>query len=129
MILSSTFGFLEGLGGPEMVVIFIIVLILFGGNKMPEFARGLGKTIREFKKAASGVEEEFKRALEEEDRKNRIAPPTSVAQPVTPAHAIPQATEPLPPVAPSALLHPPAPAAETPPPPKMMPREDDGHFS
>ena len=36
----------------------LIVLVLFGGQKLPEFARGLGKSIREFKKAAAGVEEE-----------------------------------------------------------------------
>jgi sec-independent protein translocase protein TatA len=53
-----------------MVLIFVIVLVLFGGQKLPEFARGLGKSIREFKKAAAGVEEEFKRALEEDERKN-----------------------------------------------------------
>ena len=35
-----------------MVLIFVIVLVLFGGQKLPEFARGLGKSIREFKKAA-----------------------------------------------------------------------------
>ena len=47
--------FIEGLGGMEMLLIFVIVLMLFGGDKLPEFARGLGKTMREFKKAASGV--------------------------------------------------------------------------
>ena len=56
----------------EMLLIFVVVLMLFGGEKLPEFARGLGKTMREFKKAASGVEEEFKRAMEEDERK-RIA--------------------------------------------------------
>ncbi|MEX2045022.1 MAG: twin-arginine translocase TatA/TatE family subunit, partial [Opitutus sp.] len=70
---NSTLAFIEGLGGPEMVMIFVVVLLLFGGHKLPEFARGLGKTMREFKKAASGVEEEFKRALEEDERK-KFAP-------------------------------------------------------
>lgn len=73
----ASLAFIDGLGAPEMVLIFIIVLVLFGGQKMPEFARGLGKTIREFKKAATGVEEEFKRALEEDERKN--APPQLTA--------------------------------------------------
>ena len=65
--------FIDGLGGPEMVLIFVIVLVLFGGQKLPEFARGFGKSIREFKKAAAGVEEEFKRALEEDERKTSAA--------------------------------------------------------
>lgn len=62
--------FIDGVGAPEMVLIFVVVLVLFGGQKLPEFARGLGKSIREFKKAAAGVEEEFKRALEEDERKH-----------------------------------------------------------
>ena len=60
----SILAFIEGIGGPEMGLILIIVLVMFGGKKLPEFARGLGKSMREFKKAASGVEQEFKRALE-----------------------------------------------------------------
>jgi sec-independent protein translocase protein TatA len=70
MDMVSTLAFIDGLGAPEMVLIFVLVLVLFGGQKLPEFARGLGKTMREFKKAAAGVEEEFKKALEEDERKN-----------------------------------------------------------
>jgi len=69
--------FIEGVGGPEMGLILVIVLVLFGGKKLPEFARGLGKSMREFKKAASGVEQEFKRALEEEAPKPYTPPPPS----------------------------------------------------
>ena len=56
--------FLPDIGGGEMVVVLLIVLMLFGGDKMPQLAKGLGKSIREFKKAASGVEQEFKKALD-----------------------------------------------------------------
>lgn len=76
--------FIDGLGAPEMVMIFVLILLLFGGKKLPEFARGLGKTLREFKKAASGVEEEFKRALEEDERKQtqlKLAEPSSATTP------------------------------------------------
>ena len=84
--------FVIGALSPAYVVftrlnIFVIVLMLFGGKKLPEFARGLGKSIREFKKAASGVEEDFKRALDEDEQRTIAA-----ARPVTPA---------LPPAAPT----------------------------
>lgn len=60
-----SFAFIEGIGGPELLMIMFVVLLLFGGQKLPELAKGLGKSLREFKKAAGGVEEEFKRAMEE----------------------------------------------------------------
>jgi sec-independent protein translocase protein TatA len=57
--------FLDGIGGSELLLVFAVVLIFFGGEKLPELARGMGKAIREFKKAASDVEHEFKRAMDE----------------------------------------------------------------
>jgi TatA/E family protein of Tat protein translocase len=69
----SGIAFIDGVGGPEMLLILVIVLLLFGGEKLPEFARGMGKTMRELKKAASGVEEEFRRAMEEDERKKAAA--------------------------------------------------------
>src|SRR3982750_4082105 len=77
----ASLAFIDGLGTPEMMLIFVIVLVLFGGQKLPEFARGLGKSIREFKKAAAGVEEEFKRALEEDERKNATPKLTAPSTP------------------------------------------------
>jgi sec-independent protein translocase protein TatA len=65
--MTSLIAFIDGLGGPEMMLILFIVLLLFGADKMPGFAKGLGKAIREFKKAASGVEEEVRRAMEEHE--------------------------------------------------------------
>ena len=47
-----------GLGPPEIVVILLVVLLLFGAKKLPEFARGLGKGIKEFKKASSDIKDE-----------------------------------------------------------------------
>ncbi len=50
-------------------MIMFVILLLFGANRLPELARGLGKSVREFKKAASGVEQEVRRAMEEEPPK------------------------------------------------------------
>lgn len=49
-----------GLGPQEIIVILLVVLLLFGAKKIPEVARGLGKGIREFKKAAKDIEDEVK---------------------------------------------------------------------
>ncbi|MFG6360869.1 MAG: twin-arginine translocase TatA/TatE family subunit [Akkermansia muciniphila] len=48
-----------GLGTPEIIAILVIVFLLFGAKKLPEFARGLGKSLGEFKKAKSEFEEEL----------------------------------------------------------------------
>ncbi|MCL2093854.1 MAG: twin-arginine translocase TatA/TatE family subunit [Treponema sp.] len=45
-----------GIGVQELLLILFIVLILFGAKKVPELARGLGKALNEFKKAASGLD-------------------------------------------------------------------------
>jgi sec-independent protein translocase protein TatA len=47
-----------GLGPTELIVILLIVLLLFGGKKIPEIAKGLGKGIKEFKSAQDGKNEE-----------------------------------------------------------------------
>jgi sec-independent protein translocase protein TatA len=51
-------GFLGGLGGGEIFLILLVVLLIFGGKKIPELARGLGKGIREFKDASSGLDKD-----------------------------------------------------------------------
>lgn len=59
---------LGNLGPWEILIILVILLILFGGRKLPEFARGLGKSIREFKKATSDVEETVRSSIEDEKK-------------------------------------------------------------
>ena len=49
-----------GLGGPELMIILVIILLLFGGAKLPSLAKGLGQSIKEFKKAAKDDPEEDK---------------------------------------------------------------------
>jgi len=46
------------IGGQEILIIALIVLVLFGGKKIPELMKGLGKGVKEYKKAMNGVEEE-----------------------------------------------------------------------
>lgn len=43
-----------GLGAPEIILIILAILLLFGGKKIPELMRGLGKGVKEFKEAQSG---------------------------------------------------------------------------
>lgn len=52
------------IGSGELIVILCVILVLFGGKKLPEFARSLGKGIREFKKALNEPENEIEVAAE-----------------------------------------------------------------
>ena len=49
-----------GLGTTELVIIMFIILLVFGAKKLPELAQGLGKGIREFKKASNDIQDELK---------------------------------------------------------------------
>lgn len=59
-------------GMPELIIIFLVVLLLFGSKRLPELARGLGKGIREFKKATSGLRDELDISDIENDIKDDI---------------------------------------------------------
>jgi TatA/E family protein of Tat protein translocase len=56
MLLSTLLGILGGLGGGEIVLLVLIILLLFGAKRIPDLARGIGKGIKEFKDARNGVE-------------------------------------------------------------------------
>lgn len=51
--------FLGSLGTPEIIIIFVIIFLLFGAKKLPELARGIGKSLGEFKKAKNEFENEL----------------------------------------------------------------------
>ena len=57
------------LGFQELLIIGVVVLVLFGGRKIPEFMRGLGKGIREFNAAKANIQDEFDKGIKEEDAK------------------------------------------------------------
>jgi len=61
------------IGGQEMLIIFLVILLLFGAKKLPELARGIGKSMGEFKKAREEFEHEITRA-EVETTKPKPAP-------------------------------------------------------
>lgn len=63
-----------GLGGMELILIFAIVILLFGAKKLPELAKGLGKSIKEFKKASN---EEDADSAESTEKKPAAKPETT----------------------------------------------------
>ena len=65
----ATFLFLSLPGGMEWVIILFVVLLLFGGKKIPELMRGMGKGIREFNNARNSIESEIKEGMRESERK------------------------------------------------------------
>ena len=55
----SLFAFLPNLGGPDLIIILLIILVLFGAKKLPELARGMGSAIKEFQKAKDEFSDEL----------------------------------------------------------------------
>ena len=53
------------IGAQEIILILVVVLILFGGKKIPELMTGLGKGVKEYKKAVNGLEDEIAKTTEE----------------------------------------------------------------
>jgi sec-independent protein translocase protein TatA len=64
--------------GPHIILIALVVLLLFGGKKIPELMRGLGKGIREFKDAKDNVSKEIEDHIND-DKKVSTTNPTSTA--------------------------------------------------
>ncbi len=69
------------LGTPELIIIAVLVLVLFGAKKLPTFARSLGKSMGEFKKARDEFESELHRAQEEVEKPS-IQEPKERREPV-----------------------------------------------
>jgi sec-independent protein translocase protein TatA len=69
--------------GPDTLIIFLVILLLFGAKKLPELARGMGQAVREFSKAKDEIEREVTRPPAPEEPKALYQPKTDVAADVT----------------------------------------------
>ena len=70
MELNGILAFLN-LGTGEIIAIVLVILLLFGGLKIPELMRGLGKGVKSFKQGMNEVEDELKKPLEDLDKKDQ----------------------------------------------------------
>ncbi|MGD9057189.1 MAG: twin-arginine translocase TatA/TatE family subunit [Desulfobacterales bacterium] len=57
-----------GIGMPELIIILVIILIIFGAGKLPEIGAGMGKAIRNFRGESDEVEKKEPEKIEEEDK-------------------------------------------------------------
>jgi sec-independent protein translocase protein TatA len=89
----SLLALLPNLGGPDLIIILLIILVLFGAKKLPELARGMGSAIKEFQKAKDEFTDELHSASKTDASKT--------ADIRTPASTIPQIeNQPASPIAP-----------------------------
>jgi TatA/E family protein of Tat protein translocase len=80
------------IGMPELIIILVIALIIFGPRKLPELGRSLGKSIGEFKKASNELRSTLEEEIRvEEQREQRQAAPTTAP----PAESAPRESEPV----------------------------------
>jgi len=98
----SWLALLPNLGGPDLIIILLIILVLFGAKKLPELARGMGSAIKEFQKAKDEFTDELHSA-----GKNDASKTADVR---TPASTVPQIEN--------------QPAAPVPPPETRVPNPD-----
>jgi len=66
--MQTSLAFFGGLGGWEILLILLVLLIFFGAKKIPELARGLGKGIREFKDATKEIKDEIEEGVKEDPK-------------------------------------------------------------
>jgi len=76
MVITNILAFLGDLGGSEILLILIVILLLFGAKRIPELARGLGKGINEFKNAAKEVTSEISNAANDDEKSHVTSTPT-----------------------------------------------------
>ncbi len=80
--MQTTMSFISGLGGWEILLIILVLLIFFGAKKIPELARGLGKGIREFKDATNEIKDQLEEGIKD---KPNFSQTDSIKEPQEPA--------------------------------------------
>lgn len=61
--------FLGNIGAPEVIIIAIVVVLLFGGKKIPELMHGVGKGVRSFKEGMNDIQKEIETEVEKKEEK------------------------------------------------------------
>jgi sec-independent protein translocase protein TatA len=94
------------IGMPELIIILVIALIIFGPRKLPELGRSLGKSIGEFKKASNELRSTLEEEIRIEEQRDsqaaiRAEQDTAIAAAATPPSATPPPVTPAPPVVPA----------------------------
>src|SRR6476660_8625005 len=95
----SLFALLPNLGGPDLIIILLIILVLFGATKLPELARGMGSAIKEFQKAKDEFTDELHSAGKTDAAKTAdVRTPTATVPQIEnqPPAAVPPAAAPVP---------------------------------
>ncbi|MDP4657237.1 MAG: twin-arginine translocase TatA/TatE family subunit [Algoriphagus sp.] len=64
----TTLGFIGNIGGPSMILIILVILLLFGAKRIPELARGLGRGIREFKDATKDIQNDLEEGMKDKKK-------------------------------------------------------------
>jgi sec-independent protein translocase protein TatA len=83
------------IGMPELIIIFVIALIIFGPRKLPELGRSLGKSLSEFKRASNELRSTLEEEIRVEDQRVPAKPPVP-ASPTAGATTVPHGDEPVP---------------------------------
>ena len=85
------------IGMPELIIILVIALIIFGPRKLPELGRSLGKSINEFKRASNELRNTLEEEIKVEEQRQpsppaATAPPAIAATPTTPTESVSRST-------------------------------------
>jgi len=81
------------IGMPELIIIFVIALIIFGPRKLPELGKSLGKSLAEFKKASNELRNTLEEEIRIEEQKTEAARPAPPTTSSTPHHTEEQAVD------------------------------------
>ena len=87
---------LGSIGMPELIIIFVIALIIFGPRKLPELGRSLGKSLAEFKRASNELKNTLEEEIRLEEQRSNVEPPKpATPTPITSTPSISPLEEPV----------------------------------